>query len=157
PLLLRDCQPESEEAEMKYFTLELLAAVQSEDEDISADAHHEWERAIVRSERRWRKIRDTFPQTVQQFNDDSVCLHDAELLSIGRQGDRLAMVLQPEPPAQTMVVLTFTLDGEPSIHPQALPGREDRTFVTWMYEEWDLDRQGRFWFEVLFTNGWCVK
>ena len=29
--------------------------------------------------------------------------------------------------------------------------------MTWLYEEWDVDRQGRRWFEVLLSNGWTVK
>ncbi len=142
---------------MKYFTPELLGRIASEDDDVMEAADEEWERAIVRSERRWLKVRDKFPQTVQKFNDDSVCLHDAELLSMGRQGDTFVMVLEPEPPAQTTVVLTFTLDGEPVIDPRALADREERTFALWMYEEWDLDRQGRCLFEVLLSNGWSVK
>jgi hypothetical protein len=142
---------------MKYFTPELLREVQSDDEDVSADAHDKWDRAIARYHRHWRKIRAAFPKSVQRFNDDSVCLHDAEVLSIGREGDQFVMVLQPEPPAQTMVVLTFTLDDESVIDPQALPGREGRTWAHWMYEEWDLDRQKRPTFEVLLGNGWSVK
>jgi hypothetical protein len=142
---------------MKYFTPELLSHLQSADDDLFEKAHDDWERAIVRSERRWKNIRAAFPAAVQRFNDDSVCLHDADLLSIGQERDRLVIVVQPEPPARTLVVLTFTLDGEPVIDPTALPGREGVTRPSWMYEEWDLDRQKRCLFEVLFTNGWSVK
>src|SRR5262249_20816933 len=114
---------ESEEAGMKYFTPELLSHFQSADDDLFEKAHDDWERAIGRSERRWKKIRSAFPAAVQQFNDDQVCLHDAELLTIGQEGERLVIVAQPEPPARTMVVLTFTLDGEPLVDPTALPDR----------------------------------
>jgi hypothetical protein len=143
---------------MKYFTPDLIQRGDSLDDDVADAAEEEWEQALVRYGRRWRKVRAALPKTVRQFHDeDRVCLQSAQLLSMGRQGDALVMVLEPEPPAQTVVILTFTLDGEPVIDPQALPGREGRTFVTWMHEEWDLDRQSRFCFEVLFTNGWSVK
>jgi hypothetical protein len=66
------------------------------------------------------------------------------------------MVLQPEPPAQTMVLLTFTLADELVIDTAALPSWASTT-VLWMYEEFDLDRRKRCTFEVLLTNGWSVK
>jgi hypothetical protein len=158
-LVLRNGQPaaESEEQGMKYFTPELIGRFQSPDDDLIEEIHEEWERAIVRSDRRWQKIRGAFPAAVHRFDDDHVCLHDAELLSIGQEGDRFVIVVQPEPPARTVVILTFTLDGEPTIDQTALPGREGRTHALWMYEEWDLDSQKRRLFEVLFTNGWSVK
>jgi hypothetical protein len=141
---------------MKYFTPDLLQRINSLDEDVQDAADDEWERALVRYERRWQKIRAAFPESVQRFNDDSVCLHDAELLSMGQHGDTFVMVLQPEPPAQTMVVLTFTLDAKPIIDTAALPDRAGG-FTDWKYEEWDVDRRGRQIFEVLLGNGWSVK
>jgi hypothetical protein len=142
---------------MKYFTPELLGQVQSDDDDVMAAAHDEWERAIIRYRRRWRKIHDVLPHSVQKFHDDWVCLHDAELLSMGRQGDQFVMVLQPEPPAKTLVVLTFTLEGDPVIDPIALADGTPGDYVIWLYEEFDLDRQKRCVFEVLLSNGWSVK
>jgi hypothetical protein len=126
---------------MKFFTPTLLGRVQSLDDDVALPAHDEWERAIVRSNRRWKKIKIAFPKEVQHFDDGCICLHDARLLSIGREGDTFVMVLEPEPPAQTMVVLTFTLNGEPVIDPRALPGCSNSVWVTWMYEEFDVDRK----------------
>jgi hypothetical protein len=142
---------------MKYFTPDLIQRGNSRDDDVADAASEEWERAIVRSERRWKKIRSAFPAAVQQFNDDQICLHDAEVLSIGQEGDRFVIVVEPEPPARTVVLLTYTLDGEPVIDPTALPDREGVSRPLWMYEEWDLDRQKRCLFEVLLTNGWSVK
>ncbi len=142
---------------MKYFTPELLRRGDSLDDDVANAASEEWERAIVRYRRRWRTIRDALPAAVRKFRDDRVCLHDAELLSMGRQGDQFIMVLQPEPPAQTLVVLAFTLDGEPVLDPEALGERDHPTYASWMYEEFDLDRQRRCVFEVLLSNGWSVR
>ncbi|HYT93949.1 MAG TPA: hypothetical protein VEL76_34840, partial [Gemmataceae bacterium] len=141
----------------KYFTPDLIQRGNSLDDDVADAANDEWERAIVRSNRRWKTIRNAFPKAVQRFDENQVCLHDAQLLSMGRQGDTFVMVLQPEPPAQTMVLLTFTLDDEPVIDTKALPDRENYAYVTWMYEEFDLDRRKRCTFEVLLSNGWSVK
>jgi hypothetical protein len=142
---------------MKYFTPELLSRIASLDDDVSVEAHHEWERAIVRSRRNWQKIKAAVPAEVQRFKNEHVCLHDAQLLSMARHGETLVMVLEPEPPSQNAVLLTFTLDGEPVIDPKALPDYQESNFVTWMYEEFDLDRHKKCWFEVLLSNGWSVK
>jgi hypothetical protein len=142
---------------MKYFTPELLARFQSEDLDVSAAAHDDWEQAIQRYQRRLAKIQSAFPPAWQPFRSDRVCLHDARVVSIGRQDETFLMVLQPEPPSPNVVFLTFTLDGEPVIDPAALPAGPDPNYATWMYEEFDLDRHKKCTFEVLLSNGWSVK
>jgi len=142
---------------MKYFTPELYLRGNSPDDTAVDGVEEAWERAIQRYRRRLAKIRAAFPEGWQRFRDDQVCLHDAQLLSLARQGSTVVFVLQQEAPLHNVVLLHFTLDGEPDIDPAALSGRQDRTFVTWMYEEFDLDRQGRCCFEVLLSNGWAVK
>jgi hypothetical protein len=142
---------------MKYFTPELYQRLQSLDDDRADAADDDWEEAIKRYRRRLAKMLPALPEGVQRFRKDRVCLHDARLWSIGRQGDTFVMVLQPEPPAQTMVVLTFTLDGEPVIDKAAVPDHQNSDWVEWMYEEWDGDRHRRCWFEVLLSNGWSVR
>jgi len=142
---------------MKYFTPELLERVGSLDDDVADAAHADWERAVARWLRRWQKIKPAFPADVQRLVDEQVCLHDALILSIARQRDTLVVVLQRESPAQDLVLLTFTLEGEPQIDPAALPAEHGTGGVTWMYEEFDLDRHQRCWFEVLLSNGWAVK
>jgi hypothetical protein len=142
---------------MKYFTPELLTRIQSLDDNTANAADRDWERAIVRSNRRWKKIKQVFPKEVERFEETPICLHDARLLSMGLEGETFIMVLQPELPAQTLVELTFTLEREPVIDRQAVPGHKESDWVEWMYEEWDIDRQKRCWFEVLLSNGWSVK
>jgi len=135
----------------------LLTRIRSADEEISAEAHQEWEQAIIRSRRRWQKIQAAFPKKVQRFEEDQVCLHDAQVLSMGQHGRTFIIVLQTEPPTQQMVLLMFTLDQEPQIDTTALPGKPDSSYVTWMYEEFDLGRHKQCTFEVLLSNGWAVK
>jgi hypothetical protein len=142
---------------VKYFTPDLLNRVRSQDEDVSADAHDEWEKAIQRSERRWRKIKGAFPKSVRRFDADYVCLHDADVLRMGRTKDTFIFFLETEPPASRPVVLTFTLDGEPAIETGTLLHARQGIPVHWLYEEWDVDRRQRLTFEVLLSNGWVIK
>jgi hypothetical protein len=142
---------------MKYFTPELVAGFQSPDEDGFVEAHEEWERAIQRYHRRLAKIKARLPKGVQQFRENHVCLHDAQLLRMARRGDSLVMVLETEPPARDLVVLTFVLNGEPEIDRSALQGYDESNPAYWLYEEWDVARSGQCSFEVLLSNGWSVK
>jgi hypothetical protein len=142
---------------MKYFTPALLNRFQSPDDDVFAASHDEWDRAIVRYNRRWEKIKRAFPEGVRRLDKERVGLHDARLVSMGQQGELFLFVLHPEPPAQSVVALTFTLDGPVTIDQAALPGWQATEYVVWLYEEFDLDRQKRCLFEVLFSNGWSVK
>lgn len=142
---------------MKYFTPQLIARGNSPDPAIVQGVEADWERALRGYGRRWQKIKAAFPREVQRFDEEQVCLHDAQVISMGRQRDTFVMVLQPEAPAQDVVLLTFTLDGEPAIDPQALSGWDASGPVTWLYEEFDLDRSKRCWFEALLSNGWAVK
>src|SRR4051794_9920291 len=148
---------QSEAAAMKYFTPELLERVASADDAVADAAHQEWERAIVRSNQHWRRIQAAFPEDVRRFEQEAVCLHDAQVLSMGAEGENFVAVLQMEPPGEKMVLLSFTLVEEPVIDPHALDGHGDDEFVTWLYEEWDLGRRKRCCFEVLLSNGWSVK
>jgi hypothetical protein len=142
---------------MKYFTPELYLRGNSPDEAIVAGIEEEWERAIRRYRRRLARIQRTFPKQWHTFRKQHIRLHDAQVLGITRQADTLVFLLQPEAPSDAMVILRFTLNGELEIDPAALPGRQGRQPVTWMYEEFDLDRRGRCMVEVLLSNGWVVK
>jgi hypothetical protein len=142
---------------MKYFTPDLLNRVRSEDEDASAEGHEEWDKAIQRYERRWRRIKAAFPKSVRRFDDQGICLHDADVLRMGRTKDTFVFFLETEPPSCQPVVLTFTLAGEPVIETGTLPDARQGVPFHWLYEEWDVDRRQRLTFEVLLSNGWVVK
>lgn len=142
---------------MRYFTPELLERLASPDDVVADAAHEEWERALLRWQRRWPKIESAFPEAVQQFEEAKVCLHDAQVLSLAQSSETLVMVVQGEAPARDLVLLTFTLADKPIIDAKAVPGHGDGIVVNWLYEEWDVDRRGRRWFEVLLSNGWSVR
>jgi hypothetical protein len=142
---------------VKFFTPELLERAASLDEDVADAADRDWERALVRYHRRWQKIRVLFPPEARRFQDEGVCLHDAEVLTMGKREGVFFMVLRKEPPSPDLVLLTFTLEGEAQISPAALPADNESGPVTWMYEEFDLDRSGRCRIEGLLSNGWAVR
>src|SRR4051812_19753732 len=105
---------------MRYFTPDLLERFGSLDDDVADAANAESERVSMRYQRHWEKIQSLFPESVQRFNNDSVCLHDAQVLSIGRDQDTFVLVLQLEAPSTQIIMLSFTLADEPVIDPQAL-------------------------------------
>ncbi len=142
---------------MKYFTPEIRERGSSLDDDVADAAYEEWEQAIVRYRRRWARIKHAVPASVRRFHADRICLHDAEVLSMARRKDRFVMVLRQEPPSRDLVILTFTLDGEPEIDTSAFPADGPPNRVFWLYEEFDLDRDKRCRFAVMLTNGWIVK
>jgi hypothetical protein len=142
---------------MKYFTPELYCRGNSPHDQVVEGIEEEWEQALRRYQRRWRTIKDAFPDGVRRFEEDRVCLHDAELLRLARQGNRLLMVLETEAPARDLGILTFTLAEDFQLLTDVLPEDVRGSRPYWLYEEFDLDRHKRCWFEVFFTNGWGIK
>jgi len=142
---------------MKYFTPELFVRGNSTDARQVRGVEEEWEQALRRYERRWRKIKATFPEALRRFDESTVRLHDAEVLHLAREDQRFVMVLQPEIPAQNLVILMFTLTKDPVILTEALPDAVRTQRRLWLYEEFDRDRHNQFHFEVLLSNGWIVQ
>ena len=142
---------------MRYFTPELYARGNSASEAAARGVEEAWEGALRRYQRRWSRIRAGFPQTVRDFDEAQVCLHDAEVLQLARQGKRFIMVLQPGPPAQSLVILMFALTEEPIIVTDVLPETVRTRRLVWLYEEFDRDRGGKRSFEVLLGNGWEIR
>ena len=142
---------------MKYFTPELLDRIASSNDDIADAAQGEWEKAIVRYNRRWGIIQNKFPMPVRRFEEQGICLQDARLIRQGYQGDTFVLILETESPSRNLIIFTFVLEGEPEIKVQESLVCTETDIVTWLYEEWDLDRHGKCCFEVLFSNGSFTK
>jgi hypothetical protein len=141
---------------MKYFTVELLNRFRSDDEDVSALAHRDWEAALKRYRQREARIKAALPPGVRRFLDTHVCLHDARLLNMGRQGDTFVMILEQQPLSRDLAILMFTVEGELRIADTPLRST-NASDVTWLYEEWGLDRRRRGCFAVLLSNGCMVE
>src|SRR5205823_5267733 len=112
-------------------------------------AEAEWEIALQRCKQRWHKIAPDFPEAVRRFKHESVCLHDAQILDMARQGETFVMVLRRGRPQNDLILLTFVVDGEVEIDTHALPPDGPGGQYYWLYEEFDLDRGKNCSFEVL--------
>ena len=112
---------------------------------------------IKRSNGRWKRIQAAVPEELRRFEEEPICLHDAEVFSMGRQDDQFVMLLETEPPASRPVVLTFTLEEAPLIDTSAAPDWDRYQPIYWEYEEWDLDRRKRCTLEAILSNGWLLK
>jgi hypothetical protein len=141
---------------VKYFTPDLITRFGSPDDRVADAADAEWERAIRRYHRRLAKIRDALPPGWRRLRDARLALHDARVLVMGEERDTFLIVLEL-PSAQDLVVLTFSLGGEPVIDQAALQGEPTTGPACWLYEEFDLDRKQGCLFEVLLSNGWSVR
>jgi hypothetical protein len=142
---------------MKYFTPDLINRFRSEDDDVADAADDEWERAIKRSNRRWKKIKDAVPEELRRFEEEPICLHDAEVFSMGQHGDQFVMLLETEPPSSKPVVLTFTLEEAPTVQTNAVKDGRQGKPLYWEYEEWNLDRRKRCTLEVILSDGSVLK
>ena len=143
---------------MKLFTPDLFARAQSADPAVQAEAEHRWEEANDRYEEHLRRIEPELPEHVRSFND--LPLHDAQVDSIARQGDRLVLVLRQDLPPHDLVVLTYTLAGEPFIDKEALPAAIRSAGMAFLYDELEVVREGQgkhFLQSILFSNGWEVR
>ena len=85
----------------------------------TADAS--WEEAVEAYARRYEAIQAELPATVRDLVE-RYYLHDADVLSMGQDGDTFVISLHLECPPREVLVLLYTLDAPPEILPDAAPG-----------------------------------
>jgi hypothetical protein len=148
---------------MKYFTPELYARGQSQDDDVLDEVEQRWEEASERYVAYLRSVEGALPPGIRHIHD-SYYLHDSVILSMGRQGDRFVMVLQLDVPPHDrlsdLLVFTYELAGEPVIDREALPPElRCPVQVEWMYDEVEMAPGGAAgWVQsILLSNGWEVR
>src|SRR5438045_1330357 len=107
---------------MRYFTPELFARLQDVEDRAAVS---EWEKASRTYAQHLNAMRPRLPRSVRRFVKD-VRLHDADVVSISRSGNALAIAVQPEDQGGHLLTLAYTLIEEPRINRSALP-REYRT------------------------------
>src|SRR5262249_7233549 len=140
-----------------FFTPDLIVRGSSPKPRVAEAARAEWADALARYRRRWDRLRGAFPPAARRLHDEEGYLHGAELLGMGREGDRFILVLQPGPPAKSGPILRFGRGGWLGIDGEAVRGGNSRGRVPWLCEEFDLDRKKGCGFEVLLSKGWSVK
>ena len=141
---------------MKYFTRDLIERYGALDDDaISRAAEAEWEATLARYEQQLRSIEPKLPEHIRAFT--RLLLHDALVLSIARQGDKLLMVLRKDIPPKDVVLLTYSLISEPVIDREALSSEHNGRAMEYLYDEFELVQDGHrqtYAQSILFGNGW---
>jgi hypothetical protein len=141
---------------MKYFTKELIERCGSPDDAAAHSAGEEWEAALERYDAYWQTIRLDMPESVRRL-DESFCLHDARVLSMGQRGDTFVISLQLDAPSNQLLTITYTLAGSPEINKEPFGDGKNESSPWWLYEEIERVKEGDrpyFIHSILFSNGW---
>lgn len=142
---------------MKYFTPELYTRLQQPGPEEMDAADVAWEDAVRLYEEHLQAVRPELPEAVRHLLDDCY-LHDADVLSMGRQGGTFVVVLRLAVPPHNLLVLTYDLTGAPAIDTAALPGEVRSPRVQWLFDE--IGRvtgdPAAYTHMILLSNGWQV-
>jgi hypothetical protein len=155
---------------MHYMSADLVNRMNDEAEDQEKVAAA-WEAGCEEYEKWLQKNESSLPAGVQKFLD-LTCLHDAtpdpwcRTAGVFRAGEEFKIITRldfgPKEPSEedaqkSMVVsITYLLEAEPHCERHHGPGfpkdGEDWAFL-WLYDEFDIDDQGRFIHHILFSDG----
>jgi hypothetical protein len=139
---------------MRYFTPELIARLNCSDPAEADAADAEWDRRQEEYEAELAHIEPTLPEHLRAFNE--LLLHDAGVLSLARQGEQLILVLHKDIPPRDLVIITYTLAGEPDFDMEALPVGMRSPMMNFDYDEFGVEK-GVYTQSMLFSNGWEVR
>jgi len=142
---------------MKFFTRELYRRCQSTDDDTVEAASEEWEQANDQYERHLRDVENRLPPPVRELTH--LLLHDARVQALGRQGNRLLMVLHKDIPPRDLVFLDYELDGEPTLEPFVDSPKDWQRATDFQFDELDVAGEGSrtvFTQSIIFGNGWLL-
>lgn len=144
---------------MKYFTPDLYIRLQQREPDAMDAADAAWDEAAQRYDNYLQTILPELPPAVRQLLE-GYYLHDAEVLSAGRQGDTFVILLQLDVPPNDLLSITYTLTAEPQIDRSAFPAEYRSPRMTWQYEELEVcgsGEAGHYQQAILFGNGWEIQ
>jgi hypothetical protein len=138
---------------MRFFTPDLYARLQASDTSAMDVADADWKAAEANYERRLQVIRPQLPSSVQSFLD-SIRLHDAEVLWIGRASPRLSILLRLDQLPRGTILLTYEEAEIVSLEAGTFPKPFQGPTMQWMYDEIDLGAcPARFAHLILFSDG----
>lgn len=144
---------------MKYFTPDLYVHLQDQDDAAMDAADAAWEAASQRYDAYLQTILPDLPASVRQLLD-GYCLHDAEVLSAGRQGDAFVILLRLDVPPNDWLSITYMLTEAPVIDRSVFPTEHRTSYMGWLYEELEVrdtvDRN-HYLHSILFSNGWEIQ
>jgi hypothetical protein len=150
---------------MKFFPPELYVRYCSPDPAVASAAEDEWERAIRRCNRHYKKIKPELPESVRDFLDKQ-CLHDAEVFAPARlpqpalPGSREDVILVTQNvntliPASlnTLITLQYAVTEEPLVETPVASDVFHQANPIWLYDEFDVLENGVFSHEILLSTG----
>lgn len=142
---------------MRFMTANLVNRTNNEAEDNEKVAE-EWEANLVKYEA-WLNDNETKLPTAAQKFLNLMCLHDAYLVEWpNARNDTLRIATRTvfNSDDKTMMVgMTYTLDGDLAVSAEKHegPGFGDSADYYWLYDEFDIDDEGKFVHHILFSNG----
>lgn len=141
---------------MKYFTPDLMARNQSEDNAVQNEVEAIWEVRIEEYDRYLAGVKHLFTPGLKMVFD-GYYLHDADVHGIARHGDQLVFFIQFDTVQRTFLVLRYDLVEEPRIDRDALPDvARIGGLPMWQYDEVELvGGDPPTWrHSILLSNGW---
>ena len=155
---------------MRYMSAVLVNRMNDEAEDQQKVAE-DWEAACEKYEK-WLKAKETIlPAGTQKFLN-LICLHDAvpdrwcRTAGVFTAGQEFKITARldfgrKQPPEDDdakpmLVTITYVLEGEPGFERhqgQGFPKDGEEWAFLWLYDEFDIDDQGRFVHHILFSDG----
>jgi hypothetical protein len=145
---------------MNYFTPELIARGQVEDDELLNRHEEEWDLVCERYRAYLDTIRPHMPPGLRHI-DQSYYLHDALIRGMARRPGLFTIVLRLDTPPGSLLTFTYDLVNEPIILPDALPAEARSTgdIVDWQYDEIEMvPGHPPTWAQsILFSNGWEVR
>jgi hypothetical protein len=154
---------------MKFFTPELYVRFGSLDDDVADAANEEWERALKRYQRHYKKIAPHLPESLRHFHDEQ-CLHDADIVgpawlslcTLPWNAKDVVIVAQqvntllPEY-LNTLAILQYAVTEDPVVEKPVTAAVFKAGQPNWLYEEVDLISPGVFQHEILISDGRVIR
>jgi hypothetical protein len=142
---------------MKYFTPELIVMGQSDEDRVLNEQSRLWDEAGERYVAYLDSIRPQLPAGLRHI-DNSYYLHDSQIQAMGHRDRGFVIVLQLDPPPQSILTFTYDLLENPAIIKGALPAEHCGCgpLVDWQYDEIEMVAGSPpTWRQtILLSNGW---
>jgi hypothetical protein len=147
---------------MKYLTPELYVKINDAKDDEVESLYEQWNAAGVNARAHLQRVKDKLPPKMQQFCD-TLCLHDAEIVSIdvsgGENGTRTPVAIIGVRQDTRLIWLVYDLYSEPTITTPVTSdafaaGAEQRH---WLYDEIDVLDEPRCRHEIFLSTGEVIE
>jgi hypothetical protein len=136
---------------MKYITPDLIERMNDPSMKVIMRALEEWEERLAAYEARLKRIKAKLPQSVRRYL--ATCrLHDAEFIGAGHvQGARSKLVMLVHQ-GDRLISLEYELAGRVDTS-VVLPEKFRSSKPLWMYDEFELGRDGVIEHHILISSG----